>query len=121
MGRSIFLCLFCGSNPEIGNHDFCKMALEQMKLDMRHEEAWRVMQKAESGYYGSPPSRSVSDPSNWKPRAMQLRDAGLEWTEVAKALNEEGFKSKQGKPLDRGLILNNLYQHKLKNKVSDES
>lgn len=84
-----------------------------MALDMKRIEPWRVMQRAESGYYGTAPHRANLDPTNWVPRALELRKTTkLSWRKIADALNAEGFKSKHGHALDAALILNNLHNKK---------
>lgn len=106
-------CMFCGSNADDGDHGYCRERLRLMALDMQRMEPWLVMQRAENGYYGSAPHRSAIDPTDWRPRARQLRESGLSWRRVARALADEGFKSKQGHQLDSVLILNGIkYQKK---------
>lgn len=75
---------------------------------MKRMEAWKVMQLAENGYYGAPPHTADIDPTDWRPRALELREQGLSWRKVCRALNDEGFRSKQGHVLDSVLVLNNL-------------
>lgn len=49
----LYVCLFCGHNAKAGDHTYCKQQLFRMAEDMKHEEAWLVVQKAENGFYGS--------------------------------------------------------------------
>lgn len=113
MSNVISICMFCGSDPDKGNHSICKDAFVRMKGDLEREEMWVVMQKAEHGFYGKAPHRAATDPTDWIPRAVDLRRSGLRWREVADALNQEGFVSKHGHKLDAALLLNNLKNRKL--------
>jgi hypothetical protein len=100
--------MFCGKNSETGEHQYCREQLRSMALDMRRIEPWKVMQLAENGYYGFAPHQPDNDPTDWIPRALQLRNQGVSWRKVARTLDDEGFRSKRGHRLDTALILNNL-------------
>lgn len=109
--RKIKMCMFCGEDTKLGgDHTICKDRLAHMAAEMRAlppKEKFLVMRKAELGGYGRAPAKKFI-PTNWRPRAKQLRAQGLEWRVVADILNKEGYCSKTGLPLDSSLILKNL-------------
>lgn len=103
------VCMFCGSDSKSGDHTYCRDQLRTMAFDMQKMEPWMVMQRAEAGYYGKAPHSAKVDPTNWAPRADELRKQGKKWRVIAEILNREGFRSKHGHELDSALILNNLH------------
>lgn len=105
-------CLFCGGCSETGSHDICREKLSIFRNDMRVLGAVNAMKLAENGHYGKSPHRASIEPTDWMPRAIELRAMDYSWRKIAEILNQEGFTSKHGHKLDSALIINNLHNNK---------
>ena len=116
------ICMYCGENPRMGDHEACRARLQIFREDLKRtpaKEKWKIFRAAELGHYGSvkkPDTSTTGMTQPWEPLAQQLRAKGLQWTEIADALNAAGFTTKGGKKLDAGRLLNREWYRKKKGK-----